>query len=175
MFFVVKLLLLSTVFIVATTIGYLLANQYSKRVAELEDFICALGLFETKITYTYDDLIDTFMFISDNLKTRMYRIFFITAEQLRENNAESAGDLFRMVVEEEKIFLALKPKDIEIVKGLAVSLGQMDLESQIKNIHLVESLVQKELQEAYEEKQKNFKLYRNMGVTGGLVLIILLI
>ncbi len=145
------------------------------RVRELEDLSTALEIFETKISYTYDTIIDTFTYISDNLKTKVYRIFFIAAEKLRENKNMSAGDIFRNVVEEEKIFLELNEKDTEILKGLSVSLGQTDLENQIKNIRLTKQLLNTQLKEAYEEKNKNFKMYRNMGVLMGLVLIILLI
>ncbi len=145
------------------------------RVRELEDLSTALEIFETKISYTYDTIIDTFTYISDNLKTKVYRIFFIAAEKLRENKNMSAGDIFRNVIEEEKIFLELNEKDTEILKGLSVSLGQTDLENQIKNIRLTKQLLNTQLKEAYEEKSKNFKMYRNMGVLMGLVLIILLI
>ena len=175
MLFVLKIFLLVLIFITASLLGFLFANQYSKRIAELEDFYKALGLFETKIAYTYDELIDTFVYIAENLTTKIYRIFFITAEKLRENPSVSAGDSFRSVVEDEKIFLALKPNDIEVIKSLSVSLGQMDIDSQMKNIQLVKRLVEKELNTAYEEKKKNFKVYRSMGVMGGMVLMILLL
>ena len=88
----------------------------------MEDLIVALELFETKISYTYDSLIDTFTYISENLKTKIYRIFFITAEHLRESKNLSAGDVFRNVIDDEKIFLELNKKDIEILKSLSVSL-----------------------------------------------------
>ncbi len=175
MFFLIKMLLLLFILLLSTTIGYMVAYRYSRRVAELEEFNTALELFETKITYTYDDLIDAFMYLSEHLKTKMYRLFFITAEKLRESVDISAGDTFRRVVEEEKIFLELNPNDIEIVKSLSISLGQVDLESQIKNIHMVQKLVEKELTDAYEEKRKNFKLYRHLGMMGGMMLVILLI
>lgn len=175
MFLIVKILLLFLVLVISTLIGFFISNRFSERVRELEDLIMALELFETKISYTYDSLIETFTYIADNLKTKIYRIFFITAEHLRENNNLSAGDVFRNVIDEEKIFLELNKKDIEILKSLSVSLGQVDLETQLKNINLVSELLNKQLNESYEEKNKNFKMYRNMGVLTGLVLIILLV
>ena len=49
------------------------------------------------------------------------------------------------------------------------------METQLKNINLVSTMLNTQLKESYEEKSKNFKMYRNMGVLTGLVLIILLI
>ena len=122
MFLVVKFILLTSVFAASTAIGYFVSNKYKERVRELEDLIVALELFETKISYTYDSIVDTFTYISDNLKTKIYRIFFIVAEHLRENKNLSAGDVFKNVIEDEKIFLSLNKKDIEILKSLSVSL-----------------------------------------------------
>lgn len=122
MLLMVKIFLLITVLVVSTAIGFFISNRFSERVREIEDLITALELFETKISYTYDSLIDTFTYISENLKTKIYRIFFITAEHLRENKNLSAGEVFRNVIEEEKIFLDLNKKDIEIIKSLSVSL-----------------------------------------------------
>ena len=175
MLLVVKIILLTIVFLASMAIGFFISNRFSTRVRELEDIISALEIFETKISYTYDSLIDTFMYISENLKTKIYRIFFISAEHLRENKNMSAGDVFRNVVDEEKIFLELKDKDIEILKGLSVSLGQTDLENQIKNIRLVQQMLMTQLKDATEEKSRSYKMYRNMGVLTGLILIILLI
>ena len=175
MYFLAKVCLLLFIFISSTAIGFLLANHYSKRVSELEDFLLSLELFETKITYTYDDLIDTFSYIANQLKTKIYRIYFIVAEKLREAPNQSVGELFKEVVDEEKIFLELQDSDIENIKGLAISLGQIDVESQIKNIRLIAKTIENTLKDAYEEKKKSFKLYRNMGTLVGLVLMILLI
>lgn len=122
MFLIVKILLLITVLLVSTAIGFFISNKFSERVRELEDLVVALKLFETKISYTYDSLVDTFSYISENLKTKIYRIFFISAEYLRENKNLSAGEVFRNVIDEEKIFLELNKKDIEILKSLSVSL-----------------------------------------------------
>lgn len=175
MFFVLKTFLIIMVFFISSFIGYLLANRYSARVSEINDILLALEIFETKIKYTYDSLSTVFFYIADNLKTKIYRIFFITAEELNENKNDSAGNIFKNVVEEEKIFLSLKKEDIEILKELGISLGQTDLEGQLKNIRLVKGSLEKELENAQGEKLKNYKMYRNLGVLSGLIIIIILL
>lgn len=175
MWLFVKFVLILLVFILATIIGYLLAGRYKTRVAELNDLIFALDVFETKIKYTYDSLTTSFLYIADNLKTKVYRLFYITAETLKENRNLSAGDCFKQVIDDEKIFLALNKDDIEIIKGLGVSLGQVDIDGQLKTIKLVSDSLKKQLDEAVEDNKKNFKLYRNMGVLSGLVIMIILL
>lgn len=175
MWLFVKFILIIGVFILATFIGYLLAGRYKTRVAEINDLIFALDVLETKIKYTYDSLPTSFLYIADNLKTKVYRLFYITAEELKENRNLSAGDCFKQVIDDEKIFLALNKDDIEIIKGLGVSLGQVDMEGQLKTIKLVSDSLKKQLEEAIDENKKNFKLYRNMGVLSGLVIMIILL
>ena len=175
MLFVVKIISLLLILALSTFIGIMISNKYSMRVKELEDLITALELLETRVKYTYDTIADSFDFIASNMKTKAYRIFMITSSLLLENKNMSAGDIFRSVVEEESIFLSIHQEDKEVLKGLGTSLGQMDLEGQVKNIILVRQLLEKQLEDASLEKNKNFKLSRNMGVFIGLIIMIILI
>mgnify|MGYP003436653473 CR=1 FL=1 len=70
MFLFIKFVLIFGVFMTSTFIGYTLANRYRTRVAELNDLLLALEIFETKIKYTYDSLTTSFLYIADNLKTK---------------------------------------------------------------------------------------------------------
>ena len=175
MLLIIKIISLLLIFVLSSFIGILISNKYNMRVKELEDFISSLDLLETRVKYTYDTIADSFDFIAGNMKTKAYRIFMITSSILLNNTNMSAGEIFRNVVDDESIFLSINQEDKEIIKGLGTSLGQMDLEGQLKNIVLVKQLLQKQLNDAVEEKNKNFKLTRNMGVFVGLVVLIILI
>ncbi len=175
MWLFLKFILILMVFICSTFIGYALAGRFKARVAEINDFMKALEIFETKIKYTYDSLPTAFLYIADNLRTKVYRIFYITAEMLKENKNLSAGDCYKQVIEDEKIFLALNKEDIEIIKELGISLGQVDVEGQLKSIKLVYNSLKNQLENAKEDNNKNFKLYRNMGVLSGLIIMIILL
>lgn len=175
MLLIIKIFSLLMIVVLSSLIGTLIANKYNTRVKELEDIITALDLLETRVKYTYDTIADSFLFVADNMKTKAYRIFMITASILNENKNMSAGDIFRNTVDEEGMFLDLTSEDKEALKGLGTSLGQMDLEGQLKNITLVKELLEKQFNDACDGKNKNYKLSRNMGVFIGLVIMIILI
>lgn len=175
MLLIVKIISLMFIFLLSSFIGILISNKYNMRVKELEDLISALDLLETRVKYTYDTIADSFDFIANTMKTKAYRVFAITAALLSENKTMSAGDIFRNVVDDESFFLSLNGEDRETLKGLGTSLGQMDLEGQLKNIILVKQLLENQLRNAIEEKNKNFKLSRNMGMFVGLIILIILI
>lgn len=175
MLLIIKFCSLFLIVLLSSFIGYLVSNKYNYRVKELEDIISALDLLETRVKYTYDTICDSFEFVAENMKTKVYRVFMISAAVIKENKSMSAGDAFRKTLDEEATFLNLEKEDIEIFKGLGTSLGQVDLEGQLKNIALVKDLMRKKLDEALDGKEKNYKLSRNMGVFVGLVIMIILI
>ena len=170
-----KILFLLAIFALSTMIGMTIAKKYSNRVSELQETITALEILESRINYTYDTIPEIFEFISRHLKTNIKNIFEYSAEKLNIDKNFSAGELFNSTIDEEKILLDLNEEDIDILKGLAVSLGQVDLENQVKNIRLIIRSLTNQLELAKNEKDKNFKLCRNMGaIVGGLIIIILI-
>lgn len=175
MLLIIKIVGLLLIVLLSSFIGFLIANKYNYRVKELEDIASALELLETRVKYTYDTIADSFEFVADNMKTKAYRIFMIAAAMLKDNRKMSAGDIFRQACDEEGTFLSLNVNDIEVLKGLGTSLGQVDLEGQLKNIVLIRELIIKQLNDAEDGKNKNYKLSRNMGVFVGLTIMIILL
>ena len=54
-------------------------------------------------------------------------------------------------------------------------LGVTDLQGQISQIELTQSLLNSQIKEAQEEKVKNSKMYKTLGITVGLAVGIILI
>ena len=175
MLLIIKIVGLLLIVLLSSFIGCLIANKYNFRVKELEDIISALELLETRVKYTYDTIADSFEFVADNMKTKAYSLFMIAAAMLKDNKNMSAGDIFRQACDEEGNFLDMTKEDIEVLKGLGTSLGQVDLEGQLKNITLVRELTVKQLDEAVDGKNRNYKLSRNMGVFVGLTIMVILL
>lgn len=175
MLIVFKILFLISILVLSTMIGVIVASKYSNRVGELQELVIALEILESRMNYTYDTIPEIFDFIARHLKTNVKNIFQYSSEKLSIDKDFSAGELFDSTIDEEKILLDLSENDIEILKGLSVSFGQTDLESQIKNIRMILRNLNMQLEEAKKEKAKNFKLCRNMGTIIGAILMIILI
>lgn len=175
MLVVFKILFLLAIFVLSMMIGIIISKKYSNRVNELQETITALEILESRINYTYDTIPEIFDFISRHLKTNIKNIFEYSAEKLNIDKNFSAGELFASTIDEERILLDMTDIDVDILKGLSVSLGQVDLENQVKNIRLIIRSLTNQLESARKEKDKNFKLCRNMGALVGVLLIIILI
>ena len=86
-----------------------------------------------------------------------------------------ASNAWERSLEEEEKGTNFNKEDIEIIKSLAKLLGNSDLDGQINNINLIRGLIDKQIEEARIEKNKNEKLYKVLGTSIGLVIAIILI
>ena len=85
----------------------------------------------------------------------------------------SAGEAWEQAVQKSETNLT--KEDIHILLMLSKMLGQTDLEGQISQIEITENFLEKQITEAEQEKNKNEKLYRKLGTTIGLIIVIVLI
>ena len=86
---------------------------------------------------------------------------------------ESTDIAWEEAVEELKS--NLKTEDKQTIKTLSKLLGSTDTDGQISQIEVTETFLEKQIREAEEEKQKNEKLYKKLGATIGLAIVIILI
>ena len=75
----------------------------------------------------------------------------------------------------EELKSNLKTEDKQTIKTLSKLLGSTDTDGQISQIEVTETFLEKQIREAEEEKQKNEKLYKKLGATIGLAIVIILI
>ena len=65
--------------------------------------------------------------------------------------------------------------DKDILKKLGKLLGQTDVEGQVSEIEVTENFLNMQIEKAEEDKKKNQKLYKTLGITIGLIFVIILI
>lgn len=165
-----KLLLLGLIIAVSTAIGILFSKKYANREKELKEMKNALNIFSTKIKFTYEPIPTLFMEISNKIGGNVGNIFSRAVSRMKEM---SAGEAWVMALEETKTNLI--KEDIGVIKNLSRLLGQTDLEGQISEIEVVNNFLTIQLENAGEEKRKNEKMYRTLGVVAGLTIAIILI
>ena len=85
-------------------------------------------------------------------------------------------------MKEENIRVNYKTIDIveqrgllETTRNLGRLLGKTDIEGQISEIKLVNNFLDIQIKDAEEEKNKNEKMYRTLGIVAGMTITILLI
>ena len=165
----VKYILLICIFGLSTAIGLAISKSYENRVIELKEFKNILNIIKTKIKFTYEPLADIFRQISNNNETNVEKIFGQMANQITYFQTK---EVWENCIQEADI--SINQEDKEILKKLGKLLGQTDVEGQVSEIEVTENFLNMQIDKAEEDKKKNQKMYKTLGITIGLVFVIVL-
>ena len=125
---------------------------------------------ETKIKFTYEPLAEIFKQIAKDNDTEIEKIFGQMANQLSYYQVK---EVWENCIQDADI--SIKQEDKDVLKKLGKLLGQTDVEGQISEIEVTENFLDMQIENAEEEKKKNQKIYKTLGVVAGLVFVIILV
>lgn len=165
----IKYIVLLIIFGLSTAIGLMISKSYENRVVELKEFKNILNIMKTKIKFTYEPLVEIFKQISKDNQTNVEKIFGQMANQL---TYYPARDVWENCIQEADI--SINQEDKDVLEKMGKLLGQTDVEGQISEIEVTEKFLSMQIDKAEEEKKKNQKMYKTLGVTIGLVFVIIL-
>lgn len=165
----IKYILLIAILGLSTGIGILISKNYENRVIELKEFKNILNVMKTKIKFTYEPLAEIFKQISKDNQTNVEKIFGQMANQLTYYPAK---DTWENCIQNADI--SIKQEDKDILKKLSKLLGQTDVDGQISEIEVTQNFLDAQIEKAEEEKKKNQKIYKTLGIVTGLVFVIIL-
>lgn len=167
---IIKFIFLGIIFCAAMLVGLNISKRYSTRVVELKEMQRALNMFEEKIKFTYEPIPDVFEEISKTVIKSIAEIFNKSSVKMKTMSASVAWE---QALDESNT--KFTNEDIGIIKGLAKMLGRTDLDGQVSEIRLTEKFLDTKIEEAELERSKNNKLYKTLGATIGLAIVIVLI
>lgn len=157
-----------------TFLGYILSTDCRKRPQQLRELQGMLQMFENQISYLSDILTEAFERIGRVCKSETGIIFLKTVEILKENRNLSASQAWELAVWQNIKRTALDREDEEILITFGKMLGSTDLDGQIKNIRLTLQQLKNQEIKAEEKRSKNEKMYRSLGILGGIAVVIVL-
>ena len=166
---IIKLIILVLILFVCTQIGILKAKTYDNRVIALKKFKNSLEMLKSKIEFTYEPIKDIFEEISKVIYSRKENIFVNTVNFMNE---KSVNDSWILAVEKESSFT---DEDKSIIKMFGKLLGKTDKSGQINEINVTSKLVDNLIEKAENEKNKNYKLFKTLGVVVGIGICIIIV
>lgn len=167
---IIKYSILACIFAISIWTGISISKRFTDRVKELNDILRALNIFEEKIKFTYEPIPEVFKEISKTCMKNIGNIFSIAAENMK---VMTAGEAWEKSLNESNTSLTIE--DIEVLKGMAKMLGKTDLDGQVSEIQLTKKFLEVKIKDAEFQKNKNQKLYKTLGTTIGLTIVIILI
>ena len=167
---IIKYILLIIIFSASTGIGLIISKMYENRVTELKEFKNMLNIIKTKIKFTYEPLGEIFEQIAQRQETNIEKIFGKMAVQIQ---FIKVNDAWCKTIQDADI--SINQEDKDILKKLGKLLGQTDVEGQVSEIEVTEQFLDMQISKAEEDKKKNQKMYKTLGIVAGLVIVIILI
>ena len=167
---IVKLISLTGIFIISTYFGMSVSKKYGTRLKELKEVQRALHIFEEKIKFTYEPIPDVFEDISKKCIKSIGEIFLEASNSMKYI---SAGEAWEQALNNSNT--QLNKEDLDVLSGMAKMLGKTDLDGQVSEIRLTQKFIDTKIEEAQIEKNKNEKLFKTLGITAGLTMVIILI
>lgn len=170
-----KILGMVMIFICSTLLGHMQGEYYRQRYLELIYLKKIVILIRGEIRYNCGILSEVFGNVAKKLKEPYGNIFGQFSRELNEGRGTLFFDIWKRVVIGRLSETKLWEKDVEGFKELGENMGYLDMEMQLNYIDFYIDKLQKEIQEAEEKLRGNIKLFKTLGIMGGLLIIILII
>ena len=165
---IVKFIACILIILICSYLGFEKSKNYGKRVEELQKIKNGLNFFKSKIEFTYEPVKDILEGISKSVYQDEENIFNRARQYMKEKNVNVAWN--DAVDEESKIV----KEDKDVLKMFGKLLGKTDKKGQISEIDLSLNFIEKQIQRAEIEKNKNAKLYKSLGILIGCGITIIL-
>lgn len=156
---IIKSLFLIIIFGLAVYIGNSKANQYTNRLKELVSIKTTLNIFESKIKFTQSPLREIFSSVAESCSEKNIQKIFRKLATEKEYNMH---EKWEKVIKQEESNLNSEDKKILIEMGKI--LGSTDIDGQVSNIKIATNFIDKQIEKAEKEKEKNAKMFRTLGI-----------
>lgn len=172
---VMRIFLLIIILITCTLMGFAYGGRYSKRVTSLMSLHQAIRLLETEIIVFANQLPVAINNINKRVSPEINSLFKIIINEMQN---DQRGDLYYSFLKttdylEKKCLL--KADDIDVFLSLGKIIGKTNRNDQEQQFRHIYYELDQLILEAKDEKIRNEKMYRSLGILLGLGIIIILI
>lgn len=167
---ILKIIIAISIVGLCTALGIIKSKKYESREYILRE---AIGMFEgikSEINYTLTPIPNAIESVRQNMKTVLKEVMGAVSFELLQYNASADAITCEIAKLEE-----LTPYDRQVISNGIISLGKSSIEAQSGTINMTCATLKSQLQDSVEEKKKNSKLYKTVGLATGLMLAIVLI
>ena len=154
--------------------GLWLAGKRKRRIEILRELAQVLILLYGEVEYAAVDMVEIFQKLSG--KTCYFRGFFGNMyEGLLRAEDVSLQELWENGIMADKTAGMLDREDVMLWREIGMHLGTLDRQTQLQTLHVLQDRLGRSIQDAETEYQSQAKVYRLVGITGGIFTAILLL
>ncbi len=170
-----KLILIISIFLISTYIGFAYGDTFRKREDEVKEILKGLIILENDIVYGTTPLPEALENLSCKLCEPLSKFVKAISNRLIKGDVESVykGALEEFALLENEFYLC--DEDKKVMADFFKSLGESGVYGQEKIFSLTIENIKMNLKDADESAKKNIKLYRYLGACFGAIVIIFII
>ena len=155
-------------------LGFYLAAQEGFRVNDLQELKKALMILSSEIEHMRSPLAIASSNIAKRVKEPIGGLFSQFSNLLTKNQGETAYQLWMQAVENQKKRSYLSNEDWDALEGFGKTLGYLDKQMQQSAITCTIEYINEKTTSLQAQSDKNKRMFRSLGVIGGLLLVVLL-
>jgi len=155
-------------------LGFYFAAKEGFRVQELQEFKKALIILSSEIEHLRTPLPMASESIARRSNEPVSGLFSEFAVLLKQNEGETAYRLWSQVLERLKGRSYFAAEDLDVLDGFGKTLGYLDKQMQQSAIAVTVEYIDDKTVSLQAQAEKNRRMYRSLGVIGGLLLVVVL-
>ena len=163
------------VLLVSSRVGFQLAARCSGRPQQIRQIVSCLGSLKSYITYASLPLHEALIQCTHGTYGPVADFFHHIATLLEQNDGLSPQQAINTVLGDMQGQLMLKEPELEVISILGANLGIMNRQEQGNYLSMIIEQLEKFEGEAARLRDLNTKMYRYLGICGGLAIVIILV
>ena len=168
----IKIIISIVILFITSYIGIEMAGALRSREEILTDMITFLRLVQNEMMYMLNSLPTAYEMSRQRLNTELKNVLGAISLDMSKLGT---GKVDASITNNINSIKSLNEYDKEIIISTLKNLGRSDLESQYNIIENGITIINKQIKEANEIKNKNSKVYKTIGVITGLMIVIIFI
>ncbi|GAW94158.1 stage III sporulation protein SpoIIIAB [Calderihabitans maritimus] len=153
--------------------GITVSRNYTLRPMQLRALQSALQMLETEMVFTATPLPEALERIGRHSSLPLSLLFCGASQHLKGNEGYTAAEAWEKALDSFAEYTALTTEDQEILRRFGQGLGNSSTEEQVKNLALAREQLKQQEAKAENVRQRQEKLWRNLGFVVGLVLVLI--
>lgn len=149
------------------------ADELKTRILYLENLLCCITQLESEIRFTQTPIKDALKTVYKGASYVNKEIIKYVLNEMEKKCDTPVSEIWKDAVISNSDIIFCEDKELYLLIGNSV--GNSDLESQIKNINLISLKISEAIKKATYRYEKNYKLYKNFGLYTGLLISVILL
>lgn len=154
-------------------LGFHTCLEMKKRIRLLQELRKMAVMLTSEITYANATMEEAFAHMEKRFAAPLNLFFGNLSKRLREGEHGLLCEIFKSQVQQDLSGIGLKKGDLESLQALGEQLGYPDLQIQKKNLDYYLEQVNEACVQAQQEYKEKEKMFRCLGISAGVFLVIL--